>query len=100
MKFHTGDPGANGTANAAANATRKQATDSAASGGASTTTADLVWTAGEVTTNETYTHYSRWTASSAGAFGYSGTLTGGAVTAGTEVTIPAGDLDSSVTLAT
>lgn len=100
LKLHIGEPGAAGTSNAAANATRKQVTDSAAAGGASSNSADLVWTAGQVTTTEAYTHYSRWTASSAGAFGYSGTLTGGSVTAGTEVTIPAGDLDSSVTLAT
>jgi len=99
VKLHTGAPGAAGTANAAVNATRKQATDTAAAGGASTTSADLDWSSGEVTTTETYTHYSRWSASSGGNFGYSGTITGGAVTAGTEFTIPAGDLDASLTLA-
>lgn len=99
VKLHTGDPGSAGTSNAAANATRKQATDTAASGGASTTSADLAWTTGEVTTTETYTHYTRWSASTAGTFGYSGTITGGAVTAGTAFTILAGDLDASLTLA-
>lgn len=100
VKLHTGDPGAAGTANAATNATRKQVTDTAAASGASTSSADLVWSSGEVTTTETYTHYSRWTASSAGSVGMTGTLTGGAVTAGTAFTIPAGDLDASLTLAT
>jgi hypothetical protein len=99
VKLHTGDPGANGTANAAANATRKQVTDGSASGGASTTTGTVTWSAGEVTTTENYTHYSRWSASTAGSFGASGTVSSGSVTAGTEFSLPAGDLDQSLTLA-
>lgn len=99
IKLHTGAPGANGTANAAANTTRKQVTDSAAAAGASTNTADLDWTGGEVTTTENYTHYSRWSASSGGSFGYSGTLSSGNVTAGTAYKLPAGELDCSLTLA-
>lgn len=99
VQLHTGAPGAAGTANVAANATRKQATDTSAAGGAATTTGDLTWSAGEVTTTEIYTHYTRWTASTAGSFGYSGTITAGEATAGQPFTIPAADLDSSVPLA-
>lgn len=40
VKLHTGDPGSAGTANAAGNTTRKQATFGAASGGSLTTTGD------------------------------------------------------------
>ena len=57
VKLHLGDPGAAGTANAAANTTRQQATFSAASGGAITNSAALTWTA--VSTTEIYTHVSR-----------------------------------------
>jgi hypothetical protein len=99
VQLHTGAPGPAGTANVAANATRKQATDTSAAGGAATTTADLTWSSGEVTTNETYTHYTRWSASSGGSFGYSGTLTAGEATAGQPFTLPAADLDCLVPLA-
>jgi hypothetical protein len=99
IKLHTGAPGAAGTSNAAGNTTRKQVADTAAASGASTNTADLTWTSGQVTTTENYTHYSRWSASTAGNFGYSGAISGGNVTAGTAFTIPAGDLDGSFTLA-
>jgi hypothetical protein len=99
IKLHTGDPGANGTANAAANATRKQVSEAAASGGASTSDDAVAWTSGEVTTTENYTHFSRWSASSAGTFGASGIVSSGSVTAGTAFSIPAGDLDQSLPLA-
>jgi len=99
VQLHTGSPGAAGTANVAANSTRKQATDTSAAGGASTTTGDLTWSALEVTTDETYTHYTRWSASTAGGFGYSGAITAGEATAGQPFTLPASDLDSSVPLA-
>jgi hypothetical protein len=66
VKLHTGDPGAAGTSNAAGNTTRQQATFGTASAGSITTTADLVWT--NVSTAETYSHVSFWTASSAGTF--------------------------------
>ena len=99
VKLHTGAPGAAGTSNAAANATRHQASDAAASGGASATDADLVWTAGEVTTSESYTHFTRWTASTAGTFGYSGSVSNGNVTSGTSFTIEAGDMTAAFTVA-
>lgn len=100
IKLHTGDPGSAGTANAAANATRKQSTANAAAGGAAEGSADVVWSSGQVTTTETYTHFTRWSAVTGGSVGGSGTVTGGAVTAGTAFTLAAADLDSSLPLAT
>lgn len=100
VKLHTADPGAAGTTAAAGNTTRKQVTfGSAASGGAISNTAAITWTSGEVTTSEDYTHYSIWTASTAGTFYGSGTITANAVTAGDQFTIPIGDLDLTLSTA-
>lgn len=99
VKLHTGAPGSAGTSNAAANTTRKQVTWGSVSAGAMANTDIPSWSSGEVTTTETYTHFSVWSASSGGNLGWTGTLTGGAVTAGTAFSIPVGDLDVSVTLA-
>jgi hypothetical protein len=95
VQLHTADPGAAGTSNVAGNATRKQASFSAAASGAMTTDADLTWSTGEVDTSEDYTHWSGWTASTSGTFLFSGAVTANAVTAGDEFTIAAGDLDLS-----
>ncbi|MFH9073445.1 phage tail fiber protein [Streptomyces alboflavus] len=97
VQLHVGDPGAAGTANAATETTRKQATWASASAAAKTTSADLVWTA--VAGTEDYTHFSLWSASSGGNFGGSGTVTANAVTAADSFTISAGDLDLSLTVA-
>jgi hypothetical protein len=66
VKLHTGDPGSAGTSNAAANTTRQAATFSAASAGAITTSADILWT--NVPNAETYSHVSFWSASSGGTY--------------------------------
>lgn len=96
VKLHIGDPGSAGTSNAAGETTRKQATFSAASGGAITTSGALTWT--NVSTSETYSHVSFWDASTAGTFLGSDALeTSRAVTAGDTFTIAAGDLDLSIT---
>ncbi|MFD5697448.1 phage tail fiber protein [Streptomyces lasiicapitis] len=97
IKLHVGDPGAAGTANAAAETTRKQATWGSASGAAKTTSADLVWT--NVAGTEDYTHFSMWTASTAGSFGGSGTVTANAVVSADTFTIPAGELDLTLPVA-
>ncbi len=97
IKLHTGAPGATATANAATETTRKQATWAAASGGASSNTGQLQWT--NVAGTEDYTHFSLWTASSGGTFGFSGTITANAVTAGDTFTIAANDLDVSLAVA-
>lgn len=96
VKLHTGDPGSAGTANAAAETTRQQATLSAASGRAMTNSAAIEWT--NVSTTETYTHVSLWTASSAGTFlGRDDLSSSAAVTAGDTFRIPTGDLDLTIT---
>jgi hypothetical protein len=96
VKLHTGDPGAAGAGNAAGETTRKQATFSAASGGAITTSAALEWT--NVSTSETYSHVSFWSASAAGTFLGSDALNASkAVVAADNFTIAAGDLDLDLT---
>lgn len=90
IKLHTGPPGAAGTANAATETTRKQATWGSAVAGVAATTADLAWTA--VAGSETYTHWSRWTTVTGGTFYGSGTLTADPVVAGNDFTIGTGDL--------
>lgn len=97
IKLHTGAPGANGTSNAATETTRKQATWASASGGASSNTGALSWT--NVAGTEDYTHFTAWTASTAGSFGFSGTVTANSVTAGDSFTLPIGDLDVSLPVA-
>lgn len=97
LKLHTGAPGSAGTSNAATEATRKQVTYSSASGGLVSNNAQVQWT--NVAATETYSKCTFWTASSAGTFGFSGTVTSNPVTAGDTFTIAVGDVDVSVTLA-
>jgi hypothetical protein len=81
VKLHTGDPGEAATNNAATEATRKAASWSAAASGSIATDATLEWT--NVSTTETYSHWSLWDASTAGNALWSGALSASAaVTAG------------------
>lgn len=95
IKLHVGDPGSAGTANAATETTRKQATFAAASGGSAVTTADLTWSA--IAGTEDATHFSMWTASSAGTFLWSGTITANPYTAGDTFQILTGQLSLTMT---
>jgi hypothetical protein len=95
VKLHLTDPGAAGANGAAVNTTRAPVTFAAASGGSKTSNADATWTS--VSTTETYAFFSLWTASSGGTFLYSGTVTGGAVTAGQDFKIPSGSLVANIT---
>jgi hypothetical protein len=97
VKLHIGAPGAAGTSNPAVETTRKQATWAAAASGASSNTNLLSWTA--VAASEDYTHFSVWTLAAAGVFGFSGTITANAVTAGDTFQVAIGDLDVSLVLA-
>lgn len=97
IKLHTGDPGPNGTANAAAETTRKQITSAAASGGALTSTADMDWTA--VAGTETWRYITVWSASTGGTFGASGTIVPKSVTAGDNPTVPAGSAQITMPVA-
>lgn len=102
IQLHVGDPGVDGTANIAGNATRKDtsAAWAPASGGSKTTDVDIDWTEGEVDTTEDYTHCSFWTLATGGSFGGSGTVTANAVNAsGDAFSILAGGVTASLTTA-
>ena len=96
VKLHTADPGAAGTTAAAGNTSRQQAAFASAAAGANATNADLVWT--NVSTAETYSHVSFWTASSSGTFLGSSVLTASKTVAiGDTFTIPSGSLTMGLT---
>lgn len=96
LKLHLGDPGVAGTTNPAAETTRQAVTFSAASGGVITNSADVVWL--NVSTSETYSHWSAWSASVAGTFLCSDALNvAQAVQAGNTFTIATGALDIDIT---
>ena len=81
LKLHTGDPGEDATSNAATETTRKVTSWSAASSGSIATSALVEWT--NVSTTETYTHWSMWDAATAGNALWKGALSASAaVTAG------------------
>lgn len=92
IKPHIGDPGAAGASNAAVETTRQQATFGAAAGNPATavTTALLTWT--NVAAGEDWTHFSMWTASVAGTFLWSGTITANPLTAGDNLQFAIGAL--------
>lgn len=101
VKLHIGDPGAAGTANAAAMTTRKVATfGSAPSGGNLSNTSILAWDDTEINASETWTHASLWSAATAGTFKMSGTLpVAKAVTTDVSASIAVGDIDIALTVA-
>lgn len=97
VKLHVGDPGANGTANAATETTRKACTFAAASGGSISSDAAVSWT--NIAGSQDATFFTAWDNASAGNFLFSGTMTGNAYTAGDTFTIPSGSLTASLTVA-
>ena len=94
VQLHVGDPGAAGTSNPATETDRVATTMGAAASGAVSNDADADWTA--VAGTDDYTHVSLWSASVAGTFIQSGTITANAVTAGDNFSLPAGDIDASI----
>lgn len=97
VKLHVGDPGAAGTANAATETTRKEASFSAASSGTLTSDSALTWT--NIAGSQDATHFTAWDNVSAGNFLFSGTITANAYTAGDTFTIASGSLTVSLTIA-
>lgn len=98
VKLHVGAPGAAATSNPAGNTTRVAATfGTNAAGGAISNTAAIDWTS--VSTAEDYTHFSAWDASSGGNFLFSGTITANAVAVGDNFSIPIGDCDVTLAVA-
>jgi hypothetical protein len=97
-QLHVGAPGAAGTANIAGNNVRQSAGAFATpSGGSTTNSAAINWTS--VSTSETYSHVSLWSASSAGTFIASGSITAGAILAGQNFQLPAGGMTVSLPVA-
>lgn len=97
IKLHVGDPGANGTSNAATETTRKSVSFGAAAAGAIASDADISWT--NIAGSQDATHFTAWDNVSAGNFLFSGTITGNAYTAGDTYTISSGNLSASLTVA-
>lgn len=97
IQLHTAAPGAAGTTNIASETTRKVATFAAASGGSIASNADVSWSA--ITGSQDATQFSAWTASTAGTFLFSGTITANPYTAGDTYTISSGNLTASLTVA-
>lgn len=99
VKLHTGDPGSAGTSNAAGETTRKAITFSAASGGAITNSGAVSWTSYPNGT-DVLTHVSFWDHATAGVFLGSDALAATRSPAsGDTVTLAAGDLDLTLTVA-
>jgi hypothetical protein len=100
LQLHVGDPGAAGTANQMGDTTRQAVTFSAASGGAITNSAAVEWTNLQPTgASETVSHWSAWSASSAGTFLFSDDLaTARLIADGDNFTIAIGDLDINITV--
>lgn len=71
LQLHTGDPGAAGTANVSAVTTRNALTLAAPSGGSSALSSLAAY---NMTATETISHFTLWTASTAGTFIGSGQL--------------------------
>lgn len=97
IKLHTGDPGAAGTANPATETTRKQATWGAAAGGAAANTNLITWPT--IAGSQDATHFTAWTASTAGSFGVSGLITANPYTAGDNYEVAIGAATVSFPLA-
>ena len=97
VKLHVGDPGANGTSNAATETTRKAASFAAASSGSIASDAAITWT--NISGSQDATHFTAWDNVSAGNFLFSGTITANAYTAGDTFTISSGALTVSLTIA-
>jgi hypothetical protein len=97
VKLHVADPGANGTANAATETTRKLVSFSAASVGLLTSDAAITWT--NIAGSQDATYFTAWDSLTTGNFLFSGTITGNPYTAGDTYTIPSGSLTVSLTVA-
>lgn len=97
VSLAVGDPGANGTSNAATETTRKSVSFAAASSGSMASDAAVTWT--NIAGSQDATHFAAWDAASGGNFLFSGTITANPYTAGDTYTISSGNLTVSLTLA-
>jgi hypothetical protein len=95
VQLHTAGPGTVGTSNVAGNNVRA-ATGAfqAPSGGSTSNVAAINWTS--VSTSETYTHVSLWSAATAGTFICSGSIAAAPIVAGQNFSIAAGAMTVSL----
>ena len=93
VQLHTGHPGSAGTANVATETTRESCTFASASAGSKATNSDLLWSS--VSATETYAYFTLWSASTGGTFLWSGSISGGGVTACQDFDIASGSLTVS-----
>lgn len=100
VQLHVGAPGAAGTANVAGESTRESTGSSpfaTPSGGSTTNNNAITWTS--VSTSETYTYVSIWSASTSGVFLASGTITASPIASGSNFTLAAGGVTVSIPVA-
>lgn len=98
IQLHTAAPGSAGTTSVATETTRKQVSSwGTASAGSIASAVALTWTS--ISGSQDATHFTAWTASTAGTFGFSGTITANAYTAGDTFTIASGALTASLPVA-
>lgn len=100
IKLHTTNPGASGTGTGATETTRKTATwNAAGTDGIVENSNALTWT--NISGSQDATHFSAWSSVTHGAgnFGFSGSITANAYTAGDTYDVAIGALTVSVPLA-
>ena len=76
IQLHTADPGEDGTSSVATESTRKSVSWGSASSGSISASAAISWV--NVSTEETYTHWSIWDASTSGNCLWTGALSSSA----------------------
>jgi hypothetical protein len=96
VQLHIGDPGVDGTANTAAETTRKAVSFAGASAGSIASDADVTWT--NISGSQDATFFTAWDGLTGGSFLFSGTITGNPYTAGDTYTISSGSFTTSLTL--
>jgi hypothetical protein len=97
-QLHTGAPGPSGTSNVAGNNVRQAAgAFNSPTGGSTANSGAINWTS--VSTSETYSHVSLWSASTSGTFIASGSITAGAILSGQNFQVPAGGMTVTLPVA-
>lgn len=98
IKLHIGAPGSAGTSNPATETTRKQAAwNATGTDGIVENSAQIDWT--NIAGSQDATDFTAWSASTAGNFGFSGSITANAYVAGDTLSVAVSALTVSVTLA-
>jgi hypothetical protein len=98
VQLHTASPGAAGTTSVATETTRKTtAWNATGTDGIVENSGAISWT--NIAGTQDASHFTNWSASTAGNFGFSGTVTANGYVAGDTLSVAAGAIVVSVTLA-